>query len=238
MKVIKVQQPKNQVGECSATNAAVAAPLSLRASPATTPAQHSKAGVTFRDILTAVEQGKPLPPEANIIEALVLKWITETVSALAEIFGDSHYLEVGKAIQKLPESDAILDAKISMLPLQLRHVTPLWRTFVRKLPTSVRKLVTKYSPNKRKQEIVKRKILTVTVIPNNRISRSPPSKRRKAQNEDAEGDADSHSDFWFASVKPRVRAPNLRCRGSQVNTCEAAVGSFWLSPLERVTASR
>ncbi len=40
--------------------------------------------------------------------------------------------------------------------------------------------------------------------------RAPPSQRRKAKDEDAEGDADSHGDFWFATVKPRaVRAPTF-----------------------------
>jgi hypothetical protein len=43
--------------------------------------------------------------------------------------------------------------------------------------------------------------------------RSPTSKR-KANMEDAEGDADSHCDFWLAAVKPRaVRAPTLAAAG-------------------------
>jgi hypothetical protein len=39
------------------------------------------------------------------------------------------------------------------------------------------------------------------------------NSREKANNEDAEGDADSHSEFWFAAVMPRAqRAPTRAAR--------------------------
>jgi hypothetical protein len=45
-----------------------------------------------------------------------------------------------------------------------------------------------------------------------KVCRAPPSKR-KAKAEDAEDDADSHSERWFASVVPRLtRAPNFCLR--------------------------
>ena len=207
IEVKKTKKP-NKIGECQDALSAVAVPLSPTP-PATAPAR-SKAGFTFRDIIAACERGDPLPPEVTHLEAIALTFVAEIASALSEVFGDSNYLQVGYAIQRLPKSNKVFDAPIEALPLQLRRVAPLWRVFMRRLPPQVRRLVSKHSTLKRKQKIVKPKVVT-GLTRSNRTLRSPPAKRRKAKDENAEGDADSHSDFWFATVKPRAqRAPHFR----------------------------
>jgi len=227
----KAQNPqkRNEVGECRDALSAVAVPLSPLP-PATTAPARSKAGFTFRDIIAACERGNPLPPEVIQLEATLLTFVREITNTLSEVFGDSNYLQVGYAIQQLPKSDTIFDAPIEALPLRLKRVAPLWRTFMRRLPPRVRKLVSKYYTPKRKQKIVKPKVVT-GLTRSNRTLRSPPAKRRKARDENAEGDADSHCDFWFGLTKPRaIRAPTPRCRGSRDKTREAAVWSFLAEP--------
>jgi len=63
--------------------------------------------------------------------------------------------------------------------------------------------------------------------------RAPTKRKRKANDEDAEGDADSHGDFWFATVKPRAqRAPHFRAAaGRGIKPARRQCGHFWLSLL-------
>jgi len=57
-------------------------------------------------------------------------------------------------------------------------------------------------------KLVKPKLLPKVATTLQKRVRAPTKRKRKANDEDAEGDADSHGDFWFATVKPRAqRAP-------------------------------
>ncbi|MEZ8219408.1 hypothetical protein B0813_002945 [Candidatus Fervidibacteria bacterium JGI MDM2 SSWTFF-3-K9] len=60
-------------------------------------------------------------------------------------------------------------------------------------------------------KLVKPKLLPKVATTLQKRVRAPTKRKRKANDEDAEGDADSHDDFWFATVKPRAqRAPHFR----------------------------
>jgi len=92
---------------------------------------------------------------------------------------------------------------------QLFRAQALLRQVIGKLQRRLRYLLRRIRAPRR--PIVRKPIVLKHIAPQaNLRHRAPPSQRRKARNEDAEGDADSHADFWFATVKPRSeRAPTF-----------------------------
>jgi hypothetical protein len=105
-------------------------------------------------------------------------------------------------------------AQRAQTPTQLLRAQALMRQVIAKLQHRLRQLVRRFQTPQR--PTVRKPIpLRPFLVRHNPQRRAPPSKR-KAKAEDAEGDADSHSERWFASVVPRLtRAPNpcLRVAG-------------------------
>jgi len=99
-----------------------------------------------------------------------------------------------KTLSQLFRAQALLQRCITKLQRRLRRI--------------LRRTRTPQRPIVRKPIALKRIILQA-----NSKHRAPPSQRRKAKASNAEGDAESHADFWLASVKPRSeRAPTALSR--------------------------
>ena len=102
-------------------------------------------------------------------------------------------------------------AQRAKTPTQLFHAQTLMRRVIAKLQRRLRQLLCRLRTPQR-PTVRKHPPLRPLLVRHNPQRRAPPSKR-KAKAEDAEGDADSHSERWFASVVPRLtRAPNFCLR--------------------------
>jgi hypothetical protein len=99
-------------------------------------------------------------------------------------------------------------AQQAQTPTQLLRAQALMKRVIVKLQRYLRQLVRRLRTPQR--PAVRKPIpLRPFLVRHNPQRRAPPSKR-KAKAEDAEGDADTHSEHWFASVVPRLtRAPNF-----------------------------
>jgi hypothetical protein len=99
-------------------------------------------------------------------------------------------------------------AQRAKTPTQLLRAQTLMKRVIVKLQRYLRQLVRRLRTPQR--PAVRKPIpLRPFLVRHNPQRRAPPSKR-KAKAEDAEGDADTHSEHWFASVVPRLtRAPNF-----------------------------
>jgi hypothetical protein len=99
-------------------------------------------------------------------------------------------------------------AQQAQTPTQLLRAQALMKRVIVKLQRYLRQLVRRLRTPQR--PTVRKPIpLCPLLVRHNPQHRAPPSKR-KAKAEDAEGDADSHSERWFASVVPLLaRAPNF-----------------------------
>ena len=121
-------------------------------------------------------------------------------------------LQAGWQPQSTTARRALKLARQAKTPSQLFRAQALLRQVIGKLQRRLRYLLHRIRvprrPTVRKPIAFKRIALQA-----NLRHRAPPSQRRKAKDEDAEGDADSHADFWLASVKPRSeRAPTALSR--------------------------
>jgi hypothetical protein len=99
-------------------------------------------------------------------------------------------------------------AQRAQTPTQLLRAQALMGRVIAKLQCRLRQLL--YRLRTPQRPAVRKPIpLRPLLVRHNPQRRAPPSKR-KAKAEDAEGDADTHSERWFASVVPRLtRAPNF-----------------------------
>jgi len=112
MGAIKAKQLTKSIGECGGTATAIAVPLSLPASPATAPAQHSKAGVSHPTSLYAVS--------ANIFASLALLHALMSLRQIilnAPLRGDA--LAKVREIRKRRELLRLIDSVTKLLLRQL-----------------------------------------------------------------------------------------------------------------------
>jgi hypothetical protein len=212
MSATKVKQSRKQIGECGVAATAATAPL-LPQSPAAPPA--TVAGFsTFREIITACERGEPLPPQIEALGNYLASQAIEMVNILKAAFEGAPSKEVARLFAQFRNS-ALMEIPIEETPKRIRKIVKWFEVHQRKLPKQFRKIMAKQL---KRYHVVKptkthsRKPVTVETPKVKRIR--APNSREKANNEDAEGDADSHSDFWFAAITPRaVRAPTRAAAG-------------------------
>jgi hypothetical protein len=99
-------------------------------------------------------------------------------------------------------------AQQAKTPRDIFRAQALMRRVIVKLERRLRQLMRRFRTPQR--PTVRKQIpLRPLLVQHNPQRRAPPSKR-KAKAEAAEGDADSHSELWFATTVPRLtRAPTL-----------------------------
>jgi hypothetical protein len=207
-----VAKATNEVKQANESRADAA--LSPRFTP-TAPAQPTTvAGFsTFREIITACERGEPLPPQIEALGNYLASQAIEMVNILKTAFEGAPSKEVARLFTQFPHP--VMEMPIEDIPKRIREIVKWFATHQRKLPKRFRKFVAKQLARNsaiKPPKIHSRKPIA-TKTPKVKHIRAPNS-REKANNEDAEGDADSHSDFWFAAITPRaVRAPTRAAAG-------------------------
>jgi hypothetical protein len=207
--VAKATNKVKQVNESRADAA-----LSPRFTPAAPAQPTTVAGFsTFREIITACERGEPLPPQIEVLGNYLASQAIEMVNILKAAFEGAPSKEVARLFAQFRNS-ALMEIPIEETPKRIREIVKWFATHQRKLPKRFRKIIAKQL---KRYHVVKppethsRKLVVIETPKVKRIKAS--NSREKANNEDAEGDADSHSEFWFAAVMPRAqRAPTRAAR--------------------------
>jgi hypothetical protein len=206
MSATKAKQSRKQIGECGVAATAATAPL-LPQSPAAAPARQKAGFLTFRKIIAACERGEPLPPQIEALGNYLASQAIGIANILKTAFEGAPSKEVARLFTQFPHP--VMEIPIEDIPKRIREIVKWFETQQRKLPKQFRKFVAKQltrnnvvvSPKTNSRKFVAAETPKVKRI-------KAPNSREKADNEDAEGDADSHSEFWFATVTPRaVRAP-------------------------------
>jgi hypothetical protein len=189
------------------------AALSPRFTPAAPAQPTTVAGFsTFREIITACERGEPLPPQIEALGNYLASQAIEMVNILKAAFEGAPPKEVARLFTQFPHP--VMEMPIEDIPKRIREIVKWFEVHQRKLPKRFRKIIAKQL---KRYHVVKppethsRKLVVIETPKVKRIKAS--NSREKANNEDAEGDADSHSEFWFAAVMPRAqRAPTRAAR--------------------------
>jgi hypothetical protein len=169
---------------------------------------------TFREIIVACERGEPLPPQIEVLGNYLASQVIEIANILKAAFEGTPSKEVARLFTQFPHP--AMEMPIEDTPKRIREIVKWFATHQRKLPKQFRKFVAKQIT---RNNVVKppktnsRKFVAVETPKVKRIR--APNLREKANSEDAEGDADSHSEFWFAAVMPRAqRAPTCAAAGA------------------------
>jgi hypothetical protein len=201
--VAKATNKVKQVNESRADAA-----LSPRFTPAAPAQPTTVAGFsTFREIITACERGEPLPPQIEALGNYLALQASEIANILKTAFEGAPSKEVARLFAQFPHP--VMEIPIEDIPKRIREIVKWFATHQRKLPKQFRKFVAKQLARNsviKPPKIHSRKPIAVETPKVKRIR--APNSREKANNEDAEGDADSHSEFWVAAVMPRaMRAP-------------------------------
>jgi len=219
-----VAKATNEVKQVNESRADAA--LSPRFTPAAPAQPTTVAGFsTFRDIIAACERGEPLPPQiealCNYLASELRKiadsfaaQVAETVNFLEAAFDGAPAGEVIRLFEQFP-NEALAEITIGETPKRICKIAKWFEVHQRKLPKRFRKFVAKQLACNsviKPPKIHSRKPIAVETPKVKQIR--APNSREKANNEDAEGDADSHSEFWFAAVMPRAqRAPTRAAAG-------------------------
>jgi hypothetical protein len=203
-----VAKATNEVKQVNESRADAA--LSPRFTPAAPAQPTTVAGFsTFREIITACERGEPLPPQIEALGNYLALQATEIANILKTAFEGAPPKEVARLFTQFPHP--VMEMPIEDIPKRIRKIVKWFATHQRKLPKQFRKFVTKQLARNsviKPPKIHSHKPIAVETPKVKRIR--APNSREKANNEDAEGDADSHSEFWFAAVMPRAqRAPTV-----------------------------
>jgi hypothetical protein len=163
---------------------------------------------TFRDIIAACERGELLPLQIEVLGNYLASQATEIVNILKAAFEGAPSKEVVRLFAQFP-NPALMEIPIEDTPKRIREIVQWFATHQRKLPKRFRKFFAKQLARNsviKPPKIHSRKSIAIETPKVKRIR--TPNSREKASDENAEGDADSHSEFWFAAVMPRaVRAP-------------------------------
>ncbi len=225
MREIEAKQSKKPISKRD--NRAVTL-LSLSASP-TAPAQPKPEAGFYLPIEDATEFAffPNIARLAEIWQSLTPNEVNDTTTTDGQQHDKKAY--VGTIFLDTKRRSSVLVVNNSPMTYQI-HRSPygtsmrLHQRFVRlvstfRLPKRFKRifnlLVKPIKPSRFK--LVKPKLLPKVATTLQKRVRAPTKRKRKANDEDAEGDADSHGDYWFATVKPRAqRAPHFRAA-----TCRA-----------------
>ena len=205
MSATKAKQSRKQIGECGGAATAATA-LLLPPSPAAAPARQKAGFSTFRKIITACERGEPLPPQIEALGNYLALQTIETANILKAAFEGAPPKEVARLFTQFPHP--VMEMPIEDLPKRIREIVQWFEVHQRKLPKRFRKIIAKQL---KRYHVVKppkthsRKLVMIETPKVKRIR--APNSQEKANNEDAEGDADSHNEFWFTAVTPRCEPP-------------------------------
>jgi hypothetical protein len=206
--VAKATNKVKQVNESRADAA-----LSPRFTPAAPAQPTTVAGFsTFREIITACERGEPLPPQIEALGNYLALQATEIANILKAAFEGAPPKEVARLFTQFPHP--VMEMPIEDIPKRIREIVKWFEVHQRKLPKRFRKIIAKQLKRYHVIKPPKTHSRKLVVIETPKVKRiRAPNSREKANNEDAEGDADSHSEFWFAAVMPRAqRAPTRAAR--------------------------
>jgi hypothetical protein len=201
-----VAKATNKVKQANESRADAA--LSPRFTPAAPAQPTTVAGFsTFRKIITACERGEPLPPQIEALGNYLALQAIGTANILKTAFEGAPSKEVARLFTQFPHP--VMEIPIEDTPKRIREIVQWFATHQRKLPKRFRKIIAKQLKRYHVVKPPKTHSRKLVVIETPKVKRiKAPNSREKADNEDAEGDADSHSEFWFATVTPRaVRAP-------------------------------
>jgi len=208
-----VAKATNEVKQVNESRADAA--LSPRFTP-TAPAQPTTvAGFsTFREIITACERGEPLPPQIEALGNYLASQAIEIANILETAFEGAPSKEVARLFTQFP-NPALMEMPIKETPKRIRKIVKWFGVYQRKLPKRFRRFVAKQLTCNNVVEPPKTNSRKFVAAETPKVKRiRAPNSREKADNENAEGDADSHSEFWFATVTPRaVRAPTRAAAG-------------------------
>jgi len=212
MSATKAKQSRKQIGECGVAATAATVPL-LPPSPAAAPARQKAGFSTFREIITTCERGEPLPPQIEALGNYLASQVIEMVNILKAAFEGAPPKEVASLFTQFPHP--VMEIPIEDLPKRIREIVKWFEVHQRKLPKRFRKIIAKQLKRYHVVKPPKTHSRKLVVIETPKVKRiKAPDSREKANDEDAEGDADSHSEFWFATVTPRaVRAPTRAAAG-------------------------
>ena len=209
MSATKAKQSRKQIGECGGAATAATAPL-LPQSPAAAPAQPTTVTgfSTFRKIIAACERGEPLPLQIEALGNYLASQVTEIANILKAAFEGAPSKEVARLFTQFPNS-ALTEIPVEETPKRIREIVKWFEVHQHKLPKRFRKIIAKQLKRYHVVKPPKTHSRKLVVIETPKVKQiKAPNSREKANDEDAEGDADSHSEFWFATVTPRaVRAP-------------------------------
>jgi hypothetical protein len=171
---------------------------------------------TFRDIIAACERGEPLPPQIEAVGNHLASQVIEIASVLKTAFEGASSKEVARLFMQFPHP--VMDVPIKDLPKRIREIVKWFEVHQHKLPKRFRKIIAKQLKRYHVVKPPKTHSRKLVVIEPPKVKRiRAPSSQGKANNEDAEGDADSHSEFWIAAVMPRAqRAPTVLPIGAGV----------------------
>jgi hypothetical protein len=201
-----VAKATNEVKQVNESRADAA--LSPRFTPAAPAQPTTVAGFsTFREIITACERGEPLPPQIEALGNYLASQVIETANILKAAFEGAPPKEVARLFTQFPHP--VMEIPIEDLPKRIREIVKWFEVHQHKLPKRFRKIIAKQLKRYHVVKPPKTHSRKLVVIETPKVKQiKAPNSREKANDEDAEGDADSHSEFWFATVTPRaVRAP-------------------------------
>jgi hypothetical protein len=201
-----VAKATNEVKQVNESRADAA--LSPRFTPAAPAQPTTVAGFsTFRKIITACERGEPLPPQIEALGNYLASQVIETANILKAAFEGAPPKEVARLFTQFPHP--VMEIPIEDIPKRIREIVKWFEVHQHKLPKRFRKIIAKQLKRYHVVKPPKTHSRKLVVIETPKVKQiKAPNSREKANDEDAEGDADSHSEFWFATVTPRaVRAP-------------------------------
>jgi hypothetical protein len=200
-----VAKATNKVKQANESRADAA--LSPRFTPAAPAQPTTVAGFsTFREIIAACERGEPLPPQIEALGNYLASQVIEMVNILKAAFEGAPPKEVARLFTQFP--NPVMEMPIEDLPKRIREIVKWFEVHQRKLPKRFRKIIAKQLKRYHVVKPPKTHSRKLVVIETPKVKRiRAPNSQEKANNEDAEGDADSHSEFWFIAVTPRCEPP-------------------------------
>jgi hypothetical protein len=189
---VKKHHARKRVSECGGAAAFTAPALSQ--SPAAPAQPTTVAGFsTFREIIVACERGEPLPPQIEVLGNYLASQVIEITNILKAAFEEAPSKEVARLFTQFP-NPALMEIPIEDTPKRIREIVKWFATHQRKLPKQFRRFVAKQLTCRGAGKPPKTNLRKLVAVETPKVKRiRAPDSQKKANNEDAEGDADSHS---------------------------------------------
>jgi hypothetical protein len=205
-----VAKATNEVKQVNESRADAA--LSPRFTP-TAPAWQKAGVLTFREIIAACERGEPLPPQIEKMRDYLVSQVIEIANILKVTFEGATSKKVVRLFTQFP-NPALAEIPVEETPKRIRKIVKWFEVHLRKLPKQFRKIIAKQLKRYHVVKPPKTHSCKLVVVETPKVKRiKAPNSGEKADDENAEGDAGSHSEFWLATGKPRAaRAPARAAR--------------------------